>query len=312
MKQEEFFSRKRNVILCCFIACTLWGSAFPCIKTGYRIFDIAGGDFASQILFAGIRFFIAGVMVIIFGSIMQKKPLVPSKDAAGRVLVLSLLQTSLQYALFYIGLSMTSAVNGSIISGSSGFFTMIFAALILSSERMTVKKTAGCILGFAGIAVMNLSADFTLAFNGAGDILLLFSSVSSAFSSLVMKVYSKKDNPVMLSGWQFAAGGLMLTVLGAGAGGSLNVPGGASLLLILYMAFISSAAYTLWSVILKYNDVSQIAVFKFIIPVMGVFLSRLIVPGTVISGGNIAALVMVSAGIFTANYTRSAKRNQIT
>ena len=57
------------VILVAGICCLLWGSAFPCIKIGYRLFKIAGGDTASQILFAGIRFALAGTMVILFFSI---------------------------------------------------------------------------------------------------------------------------------------------------------------------------------------------------------------------------------------------------
>ena len=50
------------------LANMLWGSAAPVIKTGYRLFEVAADDTASQILFAGIRFFLAGILAI--GSIL--------------------------------------------------------------------------------------------------------------------------------------------------------------------------------------------------------------------------------------------------
>ena len=302
--RKETFSRTWFVILACFAACTLWGSAFPCIKTGYRMFDIGPDDFASQILFAGIRFFAAGLMVIAYASAFERKIIFPSGSAWKKVIVLSFLQTSLQYALFYTGLANTGAVNGSIISGSGGFFTMIVGALFMSSDRMTLRKTLGCILGFGGILIMNITPDFTLEVNPAGDGLLILSSVSSAFSSLMMKIYAKGENPVMLSGYQFAAGGLVLVLTGVCLGGRLDSAGPKGIILLLYMAFISSAAYTIWSVLLKYNDISKIAVFKFIIPVMGVILSAVFLPDADIDASCMAALALVVAGIFTVNGKR--------
>ena len=302
--RKEIFSRTWFVILACFAACTLWGSAFPCIKTGYRMFDIGPDDFASQILFAGIRFFAAGLMVIAYASAFERKIIFPSGPAWKKVIVLSFLQTSLQYALFYTGLANTGAVNGSIISGSGGFFTMIVGALFMSSDRMTLRKTLGCILGFGGILIMNITPDFTLEINPAGDGLLILSSVSSAFSSLMMKIYAKGENPVMLSGYQFAAGGLVLVLTGVCLGGRLDSAGPKGIILLLYMAFISSAAYTIWSVLLKYNDISKIAVFKFIIPVMGVILSAVFLPDADIDASCMAALALVVAGIFTVNGKR--------
>ena len=302
--RKETFSRTWFVILACFAACTLWGSAFPCIKTGYRMFDIGSDDFASQILFAGIRFFAAGLMVIAYASAFERKIIFPSGPAWKKVIILSFLQTSLQYALFYTGLANTGAVNGSIISGSGGFFTMIVGALFMSSDRMTLRKTLGCILGFGGILIMNITPDFTLEVNPAGDGLLILSSVSSAFSSLMMKIYAKGENPVMLSGYQFAAGGLVLVLTGVCLGGRLDSAGPKGIILLLYMAFISSAAYTIWSVLLKYNDISKIAVFKFIIPVMGVILSAVFLPDADIDASCMAALALVVAGIFTVNGKR--------
>ena len=71
-------------VIVCFLAllCTaLWGSAFPCIKTGYRLFHIASEDTASQLLFAGVRFFLAGIIVI-WESSSEKSPAFPEISAS--------------------------------------------------------------------------------------------------------------------------------------------------------------------------------------------------------------------------------------
>ena len=61
MKNKTNFMTKTWVIVVgAMICCTLWGSAFPCIKIGYRMMEIAAADTASQILYAGYRFTLAG------------------------------------------------------------------------------------------------------------------------------------------------------------------------------------------------------------------------------------------------------------
>ncbi|MDE6505786.1 MAG: DMT family transporter, partial [Eubacterium sp.] len=120
-KLSKFYIFIPLALLCCF----LWGAAFPSIKVGYALFDISADDSYSQILFAGIRFFLAGIMVIVVGSVMQKKMLYP-KDRAelGRIILLSLFQTILQYTLFYIGLAHTSGVKSSILIAVNVFFSI--------------------------------------------------------------------------------------------------------------------------------------------------------------------------------------------
>ena len=95
----------QNKLVVCLLAvfcCLLWGSAFPSIKAGYEMFEIGAQDSVSQILFAGIRFLIAGVLTIIFGSLLQKKFLFPKKTSWKMVCTLSIFQTMLQYFFFWL------------------------------------------------------------------------------------------------------------------------------------------------------------------------------------------------------------------
>ena len=128
---------KNKIVVCglAILCCLLWGSAFPSIKIGYRLFEIGSGDSMSQILFAGIRFFLAGILAIIFGSLLQKKVLFPKKDSWGMVFKLSIFQTVLQYFFFYMGLAHSSGVKSSIINGMSTFFAILMASLVRKQKN---------------------------------------------------------------------------------------------------------------------------------------------------------------------------------
>ena len=59
--REAVLQKGVVVMLLALVCAMLWGSAFPCIKIGYGLFRVASGDAAGQILFAGIRFTLAGI-----------------------------------------------------------------------------------------------------------------------------------------------------------------------------------------------------------------------------------------------------------
>lgn len=310
MKTSTDFLKKTWVVwIGAFICCALWGSAFPCIKTGYRIFEIAGNDSSSQILFAGIRFFLAGILAILFGSIQNKKLLIPRPAAVPKILLLCLFQTVLQYLFFYIGLANTTAVKGSIISGTSVFFSILIACIFLRSEHLTVKKILGCIIGFAGLVIVNLNGTSPdMSIHVLGDAFMLISSVSNAVSALLIKIFSKNENTVLLSGYQFLCGGFVMILIGLASHGSLSGFSLSGAFLLLYMALISSVAYTLWGILIKYNSVSRICVFGFMTPVMGVLLSALFLRETDSLGVLcIAALILVCIGIYMVNRDSSGK-----
>ena len=91
--QKNFLSNPVVVLFGALICCALWGSAFPCIKIGYKMMHIASSDTASQILYAGCRFTLAGILAVVLGSLTQRQFLLPTKASLPHILELSLLQT---------------------------------------------------------------------------------------------------------------------------------------------------------------------------------------------------------------------------
>lgn len=170
-----YMSKTWVVFVCALVCCFLWGSAFPCIKIGYSLFSIGASDSASQIVFAGTRFTLAGILVILFGSLIGRKPLVPARTSLHMVVKLALVQTVAQYIFFYIGLAHTSGVKSSIIGASNVFLSILVAVVVFHMEKLTAKKVIGCVAGFAGVVIINLSSgslDMNLSFLGEGFIFL--------------------------------------------------------------------------------------------------------------------------------------------
>ena len=311
-KGNENFLQKNWVVaplalLCCF----LWGSAFPCVKIGYALFSISPEDTASQILFAGVRFTLAGLLAIAIGSIISRKFLFPAKDSWGMVARLSLFQTILQYLLFYIGLANTSGVKSSIIESSSVFFTILMSSLVFHYESLGKWKLLGCVLGFAGVVLINLNGtglDSSMSFFGEGFILL--SALSYALSSVLIKKYSQWENPVVLSGYQFVLGGLVMCLAGIALGGQLHGFTVRSTLLLLYMAMISAVAYSIWGILMKHNPVGRIAVFGFTNPMFGVTLSAVLLheQNQAFTMKGLLSLILVCIGIYLVNKNFSSEK----
>ena len=296
----------QNKLVVCLLAvfcCLLWGSAFPSIKAGYEMFEIGAQDSVSQILFAGIRFLIAGVLTIIFGSLLQKKFLFPKKTSWKMVCTLSIFQTMLQYFFFYIGLAHASGVKSSIINGMTTFFAILLACLVRKQEHLSIDKLVGCILGTAGVIIVSLSSgsvEAGFALNGEGFILI--AAVSYAVSSVLIKEYSVKENPVTLSGYQFLIGGFAMMVVGFIAGGRIYLTRPAGILLIIYMALISSVAYSIWGILLKHNPVSSVTIYGFSNPIFGALLSAFfLAEWDKLNLRYVAALLLVSLGIYVVN-----------
>ena len=304
-ENRKDFLQKTWVVCVLALVCTfLWGSASPCIKLGYALFKIPSSETWTQILFAGTRFILAGILTIFLGSALNRKMLVPTKSSVSSIAKLALFQTILQYIFFYIGLAHNSGVKASIINGSNTFFVILLAGLVFHQEKLDFKKLAGCIIGFAGVIIVSMngkSIDMNLSLMGDGSLFLC--AISYAVSSCLMKNYSKNDNPVMLSGYQFIFGGIVMVIVGLIMGGRINHISLSAVLMLLYLACISAVAYSLWGILLKHNPVSKVAIFGFTNPVFGVLLSAWwLGEGSSELGINaLIALILVSIGILIVN-----------
>lgn len=306
-KKQSFLQSGPGVFLLASLCNILWGSAIPFINLGYRSFAVASGDTATQILFAGLRFTLAGIITIIIRSIMLGHLAVPKKGGAHRVLLLALTQTMLQYFLFYIGVARTEAVKSSIIQGLNSFVAILVACFVFRTERMTVRKMVGGLLGIAGILVVSLTGSgLSAKFSVGGEGALFLSMVAAATSSSLIKRFGREDDPMTLSGWQFMTGGLVMAIGGYLAGGRLKPVSPLAFPTLLYLALLSAVAYSIWAVLLSCNPVSRVAAYMVLQPIFGVLITM------ILTGGNspvspariVIALALVSACIMLISSDR--------
>lgn len=292
--------------------CVLWGSATPAIKIAYELFEISPYDTASRIMLAGARFFLAGIMTIGLGSLLARRFLKPEKASLHYIFVLSMLQTVGQYFFFFMALAHITGVRGSIINAAGNFFAILIAAYIFHFEKFTIRKFIGCITGFAGIflilgGINAFSSAESISLSGEGA--MLFAAIFYALSSCCIKIFSRKENPVTLSGYQFMLGGAILFIIGFFMGGHLIFGSCTCLFNLMYMGFISAGAYTLWGILLKHNPVSRISILGFMNPVMGVLLSALFLGENkeAFSFTGLIALLLVVSGIIIVNTSATKK-----
>ncbi|USQ95063.1 DMT family transporter [Caulobacter sp. RL271] len=294
----NLYQDRRFVVGMAVLCCLLWGSAFPAVKVGYALLHVAKTDTASQMLFAGWRFLAAGLILLAL-AVLTRKPLAVARDQVGQVIGLGVFQTTLQYVFFYIGLAHATGVKSSIMNATGAFFGVILAHFLFKDDRLTPRKVAGCLLGFAGVLAVNLGGkglDFEFSLLGEGFVVAAAFVLAAA--SIWGKSISRKVDPLVMTGWQLSLGGAGLLAIGFGLGGHLGGFDARSLALLAYMAGLSAAAFALWSLLIKHNPVGMLAVFNFLIPVFGVLLSAVFLHEPVLAWKNAAALALVCAGIW--------------
>lgn len=281
------------------IACFLWSTAFAGVKIGLQ--------YMTPLQFAGIRFFISGLLLIpLYGKLkLYFKYL---RDNLRFVLLVAFLQTVLMYSLFYTGLNMVPGALGAMVIGSGPLFAAIVAHFAMSNDKMNIKTTSGILLGIVGIVIINYGRQAT-GIAGATELLGVFilianNLVSGIYNVVVMK--SKRQIPALvLSSASLWIGGLVLFLI------SIPVEGlhfqkfpVVFYLSLSWLSFLSAAAFAIWFTLLKRPGVkiSYLNTWKFIIPVLGAVLSWLLLPNESPDVYAIAGMVVVASAMLVMNH----------
>ncbi len=301
-----FVSTTAGLVLIASFQQLVWGSASPVLKLCFETFGLNKAGVPDLILFSGVRFLLSGFLVIAVSSLARRTFVAPRSVVSWwHVLVLCAFQTVIQYSLDFIGLSRTTGSVGSVIESAVGFFAIPIAALVFRSERLTIRKVLGCVLGLAGVVLVNLadtSAGAGFRLDGEGFILL--STISAAFSSCFMATFSKREDQFMLVGWQYVLGGAILCAGSIVSGARLHMPAaGWGFAAFVYASCVSAIGYSIHGTLVRHHAVSSVSVFGFLVPVFGVFLSATMLgeAGVLSPATILASLGLVVIGILVVN-----------
>lgn len=305
---NRLFENKWSVIGIAVFCSILWGSAFPVLKISYVEMQMASDDVIAKIVFAGIRFLLAGLLVLAFLLIRSPKRILVTRKQFIVLIILGVVQTSLQYFFFYNGLAKVSGIQGAILASSGTFFTVLFVHYYYKNDRLNWQKAVGLLAGFSGIAIANWGQELNFSFQWDGEGYMILSGITNAVATIIAKELATGIHPFAVTGWQLSLGASVLLIIGVpqiSAGAIIFTPFGWGLL--IYSAFLSAVAFGLWYSLLKYNPAGQLSMYKFIVPVAGTILSSLFIPEENLNIFVLVAITMVALGIIVVNRKENKK-----
>lgn len=300
------FSKASGRFVFALICCAVWGSIVPVMKTENELLSFTSDQIGNLLIFAGLRFALAGILLVAFYSLTGKKLLTAQGGNYKYAAILGAFQTFGQFSCYYIALSVINGINASVITGASSFFAIILSCFVFKIERFSGRKLLSCLVGFAGIIVVNMDG-LQLSFRFLGEGFALLSTIMAAAATCLTKRYTAKTDVHSLIAYQFVFGGVYLLIAGFAFGGHIVPMAGTAMTLFIYLVAVTGFAQVLWSVLLKHNPVSQVAVFTLSIPIFGVLFSALFLHEA-ITWRVVLALILVAAGIIMINKSKPGVR----
>ena len=271
----NLIKEKRWAIIFSLMAMLLWGSAIPLIKLTYLHAGILPDDPGGKIFIAGIRFFMAGLLTYIYFFLFNKEKVERDKINFKFIIILALIQTTLQYSMYYIGLSNTLGSLAAVIQASNAFITVIISVILIADEKLTGRKVAALIIGSLGLVIINLKDAGSFHFKLTGEGFILIATTLNALASVLIRKYGRDQNTFLMTGTQFLLGATPLIIIGALTHTSIVNFDLKLFLMLSYGAFISATSFTIWTSVLQAHSASEFGIYKLFIPIFGTILSVL-------------------------------------
>ena len=297
--------KKQKTLLLALLVMLLWGSLFPMVKLGFSAFSVVStGDI---LFFAGLRFAICGAVIAAFALVRDKKSFAPVRGSIVPLLLSGLFAIVLHYACTYTGLSLTESGKTAILKQVAALIYVLISPLFFRSDRLTVGKIAGALLGFLGVIAMNFTGG-RIVF-GLGEVLILLASVCTVASGVISKHLFKKVNPITATGCSQFFGGALLWSVGIVMGGGIEIKKYAAIPIFIYILVASIVSYCLWYTILKDGSLSSLFIIKFAEPLFSCLLSAMILGKNIWDVRYLIAFLLIGLGITVAQGIHPFKKH---
>ena len=301
--KNSIFKNKKLVPVLAFLCAAGWSLAYPLIKLGYSNLNVASDDLGSKIRFAGIRFLMAGIIVIIFALLQKKKMQIKEGKSWLWLFLFAIVNISLHYCFSYVGLGYLPSSRSTILDSMNGFFAIILSCLIFADDKFTKIKALGCVLGLSGILLINIQVGQAM-FSGIsfrGDGMILLNALCGAFGGILTRVVSKKMDMTLATGLSMAIGGMILCIITLLVHPNVawNITA-KSILIIISLVLISAVCFGIYNQLIACNPISKIAIFNAFIPILGVIFSAIIL-GEPMKLKYFVAGMLVALGVYVIN-----------
>ena len=271
----SIFEQPLWVAVFAFFSAVIWGFAFPLLKLGFVEFGIAQDMTGSKMLFAGLRFTLAGIIILIIAKLSHRSFAWKAQLAREKykdflyLLLFTLMNTTLHYAFFYIGLSHSQGARAAILNSLGVFLLVILACLFFKSDKMTYSKALGCVIGFLGILTLNMGGKESGSFTLLGDGMMIINTFCMAIAGLMTRGVSRRIDVFVGTGYSLGVGGALLIIVGLMMGGTLPNASLWGFAILTMLIGISSIGFTLYNKLLTCNPMGKVAIWNSLIPVVG-------------------------------------------
>ena len=300
IQKISIFHRPLWVTHFALTAAIAWGWAYPLIKLGFAEFGITQAMTGSKMLFAGIRFAMSGFILLAIALATKRNFRVSKPADWNYILLFALLNTTLHYSCFYIGLSHSDGARAAILNSLSVFLVVLLACLFFKSDRLTPKKMLGCAIGVVGILVLNVGQGGSGQFTFLGDGMIVLNALCSAFASLLTRGLSRRVDVFVGTGYSLFFGGILLIIASLFMQGTLPYITIYGLVILVLLIGISALGFALYNKLISCNPVGKVAIFNSLIPVVGTLTSCLCL-GEPFYWKYLAACLLAMVGIYIIN-----------
>ncbi len=303
---SEYSNLKVNILA--LIACLLWATPFAVIKIGLQ--------YTEPIQFAGVRFFIAGLLV--FPLIKEKKKVLGIlKQNTGFIVRVAIFQTFLQYAFFYLGIARVSGSLSAIVIGAGPLFIAIMAHVLMPNDKITLKKSFGIIGGFIGIALVALSKGGSSADGGVillGILYLVLANINGGYTNIFIAKNRKKIPTLVLTSLSLTIGGVMLTLFSMLVEPfEISIKPTEYYISLMWLSLVSAGAISIWTALLHNKNVvvSTLNMWKFIIPVFGAVLAWIVFPEEKPQALSLIGMFFIAVSLLWVNYLNRRRNKEL-
>ena len=276
-------------------AASLWGAMF--------VVSDAMMQFIPPFTLLSIRL---GIAAPLFASVLALQGCLklPRRDAV-RLMALGALGFGVSVGSQFVGTSLSSAINGSVITSAAPAFIVLFAWLLLREALTPLKLISGAVATLGVLTILDL-AQFSLGLAEAGrllgDVALAFAAISWAAYSVLVRRASERFSTsaittyAMIGGFIFCAPLAALELRGATLPAlTLEILAG-----ILFLSLIAmGVANYLWNRAFALVQASVASLFLFAQPLVGALLSNLLL-GQAITPRLVLGALLIAIGVLLA------------
>jgi drug/metabolite transporter (DMT)-like permease len=282
-------SFKVRMALAFFAIYFLWGTTFFAIRVAVEELP--------PLFAAGVRFFIAGVLL--FGFMLAKGKAKPSARQWRNLLVLSLLMFVAEYGpLFWAERYVPSGVV-SVLAATIPILTLVLEMLVLRQQRWRAGLAAATVLGFAGVGILLLPGGETHF--GIGPCLAILAGCTTwSLGTVLSRSMDLPNARPVTAGATMMLGGAILLSLSAGFGELHPMPNismralGALAYLIVFGSLLAFTAFV-W--LLGHMPATRVASHAYVNPIVAVALGYF-VAGEPVTLGTLAGTTLVLISVF--------------